>query len=178
MNNPAGAPQDKPLGKAPASQTIGEFKEMYGGVYESSPWVAEGAYALRDTLHTTLELHAAMKEVVDAAPREKQLALIKAHPDLACAPADEGKLTAESRSEQKGAGLDQCTPQEFAEFQRLNAEYKEKFGFPFIVAVKGLTRADILAQFRERINHAADDEFIVALEQINKIAYFRLFAFA
>jgi len=165
-------PDDKPLSKNPKEQTIGDFTETYGGIYENSPWIAEGAYAQRDNVRTVLELHAAMKSALAAAPRDKKLALIKAHPDLACA---EGtKLTESSASEQAGAGLKECTPEEFAEFQKLNADYKAKFGFPFIVAVKGLTRLDILKAFRERITHDADDEFEAALEQINKIALFRL----
>lgn len=169
-------PEDKPLSKAPSSQTIGEFTTMYGGIYEHSPWIAEAAYAQRENLHTVLELHNAMKAAVGGATREKKLALIKAHPDLACAEAV--KLTDSSTSEQQGAGLKECSPEEFAEFQKLNADYKTKFGFPFIVAVKGLNRHQILEQFRTRINDAADDEFETALEQINKIAYFRLMALA
>jgi OHCU decarboxylase len=114
-----------------------------------------------------------MKAAVIAASREKKLALIRAHPDLACA---ERNLTAESTSEQKGAGLKECSPEEFAEFQKLNAEYKKKFGFPFIIAVKGLNRTDILKAFRQRINNSADAEFDAALEQIHRIAWFRLSA--
>lgn len=167
-------PEDKPLSKAPSTQTIGEFVETYGGVYEHSPWIAEGAYAQRENIRTVLELHAALKAAMLAAPREKKLALIKAHPDLACAPGT--ALTASSTSEQTGAGLKECSPEEYAEFQKLNADYKTKFGFPFIVAVKGLNRKQILEMFRERINHNPDDEFDMALEQINKIAYFRLMA--
>ena len=165
---------DKPLSKNPASQTIGEFVEAYGNIYEHSPWIAEGAYAQRDNLHTVVELHAAMKAAMAAATKDKKLALIKAHPDLACA---EGvKLTEASVSEQQGAGLKECTPGEYAAFQQLNAEYKTKFGFPFIVAVKGLNRQEILEMFRARILHDADDEFEMALEQIDRIAYFRLMA--
>lgn len=166
--------EDKPLSKNPASQTIGEFAAAYGGIYEHSPWIAEGAYAQRDNIHSVLELHAAMKSALAAAQHDRKLALIKAHPDLACA--EGAKLTESSVSEQQGAGLKQCTPGEFAEFQKLNAEYKAKFGFPFIVAVRGLNRQDILKMFRERIVHAADDEFDMALEQVNRIAYFRLMA--
>lgn len=167
---------DKPLSKKPSDMTLGEFLRVYGGIYEHSPWIAEGAYAARAGMTTVLALHAAMKAAVAAAPRDKKLALIKAHPDLACAPADQAKLTQSSVSEQKGAGLNQCTQEEYAEFQRLNADYRKKFGFPFIIAVKGLNRHDILQAFRKRINNAPDDEFSTALGQIDRIAYFRLMA--
>lgn len=168
--------EDKPLTQKPADLAIGDFLRIYGGIYEHSPWIAEGAYALRADITTVVGLHTAMKMTVANAPREKKLALIMAHPDLACAPAEVSKLTQSSVSEQKGAGLNQCTPEEFAEFQKLNADYKKKFGFPFIIAVKGLNRQDILQAFRKRINNAPEDEFNTALGQIDRIAYFRLMA--
>jgi OHCU decarboxylase len=168
--------EDKPLSINPKEQTIGDFTATYGAIYEHSPWIAEGAYAQRDNIHTVLELHTAMKASLAAASKDRKLALIKAHPELACA---EGvKLTDASVSEQAGAGLKECTPEEFAEFQQLNKDYQAKFGFPFIVAVKGHNRQSILKAFRERIKHDPDDEFEAALEQINKIAYFRLMALA
>ncbi|MBI3442072.1 MAG: 2-oxo-4-hydroxy-4-carboxy-5-ureidoimidazoline decarboxylase [Proteobacteria bacterium] len=146
------------------------FLKKYRGIYEHSPWIAEAAYAAQH--HTLEETHTAMKNAVMNASHDKKLALIRAHPDLACAQ----KMTKDSVSEQKGAGLDQCTPEEFAEFKRLNAEYKQKFGFPFIIAVKGLTRTDILHAFRNRLGNSAAAEFETALEQIHKIAWFRLSA--
>jgi OHCU decarboxylase len=148
-----------------------EFLKKYGGIYEHSPWIAEAAFAAG--ADTAEKIHAAMKAAVTNASREKKLALICAHPDLACA---ERNLTAESTSEQQGAGLKQCSPEEFAEFQKLNIEYKKKFGFPFIIAVKGLNRQDILQAFRSRIHNDAAAEFDTALEQIHKIARFRLMA--
>lgn len=150
-----------------------EFLGVYGGIYEHSPWIAEAAFAKAGG--TMAELHTAMKDAVTKAGREQKLALIRAHPDLACA---EAPLTAASQSEQQGAGLRACTPAEFAEFQALNAAYREKFGFPFIIAVKGLSRQDILQSFRERIANSAEDEFETALAQIHKIAWFRLEALA
>lgn len=146
-----------------------EFVKKYGSIYEHSPWVAEAAYGAAD-------IQSVMRATVDAASHDKKLILIKAHPDLACAPADLSKLTKDSVSEQTGAGLNQCTPEEFAEFQRLNADYKKKFGFPFIIAVKGLRRADILHAFRKRLHNDAEAEFSTAIEQIHKIAGFRLAA--
>lgn len=142
------------------------FMQKYAGVYEHSPWIAEAAFGEQGID----AIHAAMKAAVDAAPHDKKLALICAHPDLA----NKAKMTAESVSEQKGAGLDQCSPQEFAEFQSLNAAYKEKFGFPFIVAVKGMTRHDILGAFRARLRNDAETEFATAIAQIHRIARFRL----
>ena len=143
------------------------FLKVYGGIYEHSPWVAEAAFTAG--ADTPEKIHAAMKAAVNAASRDKKLALICAHPDLACVQG----LTAASTSEQAGAGLNQCTPEELAEFQKLNADYKKKFGFPFIVAVKGLHRTDILQQFRQRIQNDAAVEFDTALEQIHRIAGFR-----
>lgn len=144
------------------------FVEKYGSVYEHSPWIAEAAFdAGAETID---QIHAAMKAAVEAAPREKQLALLRAHPDLAVMQG----LTAASTSEQASAGLNQCTPEERTEFQKLNADYKEKFGFPFIVAVRGLQRGEILAQFRRRINNDTEPEFATALAEVHKIAGFRL----
>lgn len=147
-----------------------EFVKTYGGIYEHSPWIAEAAFDAG--AHTPEQIQSAMKMAVDAAPREKKLALIKAHPELG----SKVKMAEASVKEQAGAGLDQCSPEEFAEFKKLNADYNQKFGFPFIVAVKGLTRADILKQFRERLNNEVETEFETAIVQIHKIAAFRLAA--
>ena len=141
-----------------------QFVQRYGAIYEHSPWVAESAYGAVD-LATT------MQAIVDQAGPEKQLALLRAHPDLG---ERLDTLTASSVSEQQGAGLNQCSPEEFAEFSQLNAAYKAKFGFPFIVAVKGLQRQQILEQFRVRIHHEIEVEFRTALEQVHKIARLRL----
>lgn len=147
------------------------FVKRYAAIYEHSPWIAEAAYDSGD-IGTIDRIHAAMKEAVETAGYAQKIALIRAHPDLACAPAT--KLTQDSVSEQKGAGLDRCTPEEYAEFQKLNGDYKKKFGFPFIIAVKGLSRQDILVDFRARIGNGAEKEFATALDQIHKIARFRL----
>jgi 2-oxo-4-hydroxy-4-carboxy-5-ureidoimidazoline decarboxylase len=144
------------------------FLKKYAGIYEHSPWVAEAAYAARP--ETLEKVHQAMKAAVMSASHDKKMALIRAHPDLACAE----RMTDESTSEQKGAGLNQCSPEEFAEFQKLNAEYKKKFDFPFIIAVKGLTRHDILLAFRNRLPNNAGAEYETALKEIHKIAWFRL----
>ena len=111
-----------------------------------------------------------MAAVVDAAPREAKLALIRAHPELA----SRTKMADASVKEQAGAGLDQCSPEEFEAFQRLNGQYNARFGFPFIFAVKGATRADILRAFEVRLSNDPETEFETAIAQIHRIAGFRL----
>ncbi|MCM2343445.1 MAG: 2-oxo-4-hydroxy-4-carboxy-5-ureidoimidazoline decarboxylase [Alphaproteobacteria bacterium] len=157
-----------------------KFLSIYGGIYEHSPWIAQAAYTRQPALDldTVEGLHQAMKEAVENADHAHKLALICAHPELACAPAVAETLSKESSLEQKGAGLKECTPEEFSEFQRLNAAYKDKFGFPFIIAVKGLNRTDILQNFRARVSNDLDTEFSTALTQIHKIAFLRLTALA
>lgn len=152
------------------------FLAAYRGVYEHSAWIALGAWAKRDAgnLDTVGGLHREMVKTIGEASEAGQMTLICAHPDLAGKLAVNDELTAESKSEQAGAGLDKCTPEEFGEFQTLNKTYKEKFGFPFILAVKGHDRQSILASFRARVNHDRPTEFKTALEQIDKIALFRL----
>ncbi len=154
----------------------GTFTAAYGGVYEHSPWVAETAWNQRTgaSIDTLESLRTMMRDVVEQGSEAQQMTLICAHPDLAGKAAVAGNLTKESRSEQSGAGLDQCTPDEFDEFQTLNAAYKTKFGFPFIIAVKGHDRHSILAAFRARLNHDREREFRTALDEIHKIAGFRL----
>jgi 2-oxo-4-hydroxy-4-carboxy-5-ureidoimidazoline decarboxylase len=149
------------------------FVELFGGVFEHAPWVADEAFDARP-FHTIEALHEAMVNAMRRAPRERQLALIRAHPDLGGRAAIAGELSAASSAEQAGAGLDQCTPAEFARFQKLNDRYKEKFRFPFILAVKGRSRAEILAAFEQRLDNPPEAEFDEALNQIARIARFRL----
>ena len=148
------------------------FLARFGPVYEASPWVAEGVWPAVEagSLDSPADLARAMADVVDAAPREVQLGLVRAHPELA----GRAKMAEASVREQSGAGLDHCSPEEFQAFQRLNAAYNARFGFPFIVAVKGLTRADILAAFEARLANDPDTEFATAIAQIHRIAGFRL----
>jgi len=120
------------------------------------------------------ELHMAFSEVIRSANLEQQLALLRAHPQLASAIASGEELTAESRDEQRGVGLDQCNVAEFNEFEYLNSTYSDKFGFPFIIAVKGLGREQILECFRTRLANAPEEEFTEALEQVIRIGKFRL----
>lgn len=172
--------EDKVLAQKPSGLSRETFLKVYGGIYEHSPWVAETVYDDKDNgdMDTVLKLFAAMRLAVDMADHGMRLSLVRAHPELACSPADMGKMAAASVSEQQSAGLHQCTPEEFEEFKRLNAAYKEKFGFPFIIAVKGLYKNDILDAFRSRLHNDADTEFQNALVQIHKIARFRLEALA
>ncbi len=150
-----------------------EFKAALAGIFEHSPWVAERAAAQRP-FASRLDLHTAMCDVVAQASEAEQLALIRAHPELAGRAAVRKELTAESTREQSGAGLDQCSAAEFARLQELNAAYNAKFAFPFILAVRGHDRASILAAFAKRVHNELTDERRVALEQIGRIAFFRL----
>ena len=121
-----------------------------------------------------LELAALMASIVAAATPDQKLKLLRAHPELVGKLAIANKLTSESQSEQAGAGLDQCTAEEFKKFQTLNADYSAKFGFPFIIAVKGLNRNEILTAFEMRIANDRSTEFETALNEVHKIARLRI----
>ena len=146
------------------------FIRRFGAIYEDSPWVAESVWPGAGVLRSAPALAGAMAAVVESASREQKLALIRTHPQLA----SRARMADASVREQTGAGLDQCTAEEFADFQRLNAAYNARFGFPFIVAVKGLTRRDILDGFAARLDNDPETEFAEALRQIHRIAAFRL----
>jgi len=160
----------------PSSLSREDFVQAFADIYEHSPWVAEKAYDLGQgtDLDDIETLHARMSDILLSADHATQLALINAHPDLAGKAAVRGQLTEASTSEQAGAGIHQCTSDEFARFTELNDAYKAKFAFPFIMAVKGSNRHQILAAFETRIHNSADTEFACALAEINKIAMFRL----
>jgi 2-oxo-4-hydroxy-4-carboxy-5-ureidoimidazoline decarboxylase len=150
-----------------------EFRRALGGVFEHSPWIAERARAARP--FASLEaLHAAMVSVVRRASREERLALLRAHPDLAGRAARAGNLTAASRAEQSSAGLDRLTDEEYERFGRLNAGYREKFGFPFIIAVRQQDKTAILAAFEWRLGNTVEDEVEAALAQVFDITRLRL----
>lgn len=151
-----------------------EFVERFGGIYEHSPWVAEEVAAEAIAVDDLAELASLMAECVDNAAAERQLALIRAHPDLAGKAQVAGELTADSTAEQASAGLDQCSAEEYAQFQDLNTRYKEKFGFPFVMAVRASSRAEILAAFAARLENDPTTEFETALQEIHKIAELRL----
>ncbi len=153
-----------------------DFIARFGGIFEHSAWVAEGAYdrGLGPESDTPEGLHADMAAIMRAAPKDRQLALINAHPDLAGKLHAAGRLTQDSTKEQSSAGLDMLTDAERTRFTGLNDAYKARFGFPFILAVKGKTKAEILEAFETRLHHSQDQEFATALEQIEKIALLRL----
>ena len=160
----------------PSKMSCQAFVAHFKDLYEHSPWVAQKVFDLgmsSDLDHQEALLPVFQKVMLDAT-KDQQLALICAHPDLAGKAAIRGELTAASTSEQSGAGISECTAAEFERFTQLNDAYKEKFGFPFIKAVKGSNRHQILAAFETRINHLAQLEFAQALEEINKIASFRM----
>lgn len=149
------------------------FVAALGHLFEHSPWVAEEGwakkpFASRESLHRTL------CDVVAAASCERQLALIRAHPDLAGRLAQLGQLTAASTREQASAGLNQLTPAEWGQFQDLNQRYKAKFGFPFVICARLNDRSAILASLQRRMSHASLDEQRTALAEIEKIAWLRL----
>jgi OHCU decarboxylase len=159
------------LNALPASQFIATL----AGVFERSPWVAERVVFARP-FASVLQLDEAMCAAVESASLEEQLALIRAHPELAGRAAIRGELTLESTREQQAAGLAACSPQEFARLHELNAAYFRKFGFPFVLAVKGHTRASVLEAMEQRVGHSPEEERATALREIGRIARFRLAA--
>jgi 2-oxo-4-hydroxy-4-carboxy-5-ureidoimidazoline decarboxylase len=152
-----------------------EFASRLGGVFEHSPWVAEAAWSRRP-FASREALHAAMLAVVAEAGPERQLALLRAHPELAGRAAAEGALTEFSRQEQGGSGLLACSPEELARLQALNGRYAERFGFPFILAVRDLDRATILDTLARRVEGTREAELAEALRQVARVTGFRLAA--
>jgi 2-oxo-4-hydroxy-4-carboxy-5-ureidoimidazoline decarboxylase len=161
---------------SPASLEKCDFVTTFGAIYEHSPWIAEQAFDLGITAeHDQIEtLHSLFCHVFLSADKDAQLGVIIAHPDLAGRAARAGELTKESTNEQASAGIDTLTEDEFNRFTELNDVYKAKFGFPFIMAVKGSNKYAILSGFEERIHNTPEQEFTRALAEINKIAAFRL----
>jgi OHCU decarboxylase len=158
--------------------TRDDFITRFGGIFEHSEWVAVQAFdggALAEPL-TVGNVHGAMVEAFRAATADARLAVLRAHPDLAGKLAIAGGLTEDSKKEQAGAGLDRLTAEEHARFTHVNSTYTEKFGFPFIIAVKGLTKDDILAAFEKRVNNSKEQEFETACAQVERIALLRLIA--
>ncbi|MBP6019679.1 MAG: 2-oxo-4-hydroxy-4-carboxy-5-ureidoimidazoline decarboxylase [Burkholderiaceae bacterium] len=149
------------------------FTAQLGDIFEHSPWVATAAWAQRP-FSTVDALHQAMVAAVLAASHDQQLALIQAHPELAGKEAASGTLTNASTAEQRGAGLDQCSNDELARLRALNAAYRTHFGFPFVIAVKGLSRYQIMDAINARLENDAATEFQTSLLEIGKIGRFRL----
>ena len=151
-----------------------DFIARYGGIYEHSPWVAELVAPLIDPADDVSLLAGLMADCVDNAAPERQLELIRAHPDLAGQAQVAGELTADSTIEQASAGLDHCNRDEFERFQQLNEAYRKKFGFPFVMAVRDSNRQQILAAFEQRLENDYNLEFETALQEIHTIARLRL----
>ena len=168
------------INNLPSRMNKDEFVSCFGGVYEHSPWIAEMAWEKNLTKKATPDqdtaekTHQMLSAVVNEASKEDKLALLRAHPDLADRLAITKNMTKASLSEQASADLTNCSPQEFKTFQTLNDQYKEKFGFPFIMAVRGYNRGEILENFKKRRHNDTDTEFATALEQVHLIAYLRL----
>ena len=165
-----------PLTPRPSELDQRTFVASYGDIYEHSPWVAElaweqGLQGHHDYPEALAEL---MGAILESASPARQLEVIRAHPDLAGKAALAGTLTDDSTREQAGAGLDQCSPEELARFERLNDAYKAKFGFPFVMAVKGSDRFAILDAFEVRLENDPAEERRTAVAQINRIALLRL----
>jgi 2-oxo-4-hydroxy-4-carboxy-5-ureidoimidazoline decarboxylase len=155
------------------AMSAADFVAAFGGIAEHSPWVAEAAATGRPFASRVAMIEAFQSAIGDAGA-DRQRALLVAHPDLAGRAAIAGDLTDDSRREQAGAGLDRLTPEEFARFTGLNAAYRERFGIPFIFAVRGADKYRILAAFETRIGNPEDVEFATALEQVCRIVSFRL----
>jgi 2-oxo-4-hydroxy-4-carboxy-5-ureidoimidazoline decarboxylase len=147
-----------------------DFIARFGGIAEHSPWVAEAAAGMRP-FHDMAAVFSAFETAVRAAPRARRLELLRAHPDLA---GRAKEITQASRREQQGAGLDTLTAEEFARFTSLNRRYRSAFGFPFIFAVRGATKHQILESFERRIENSPDAEFKTALDNVCAILRFRL----
>lgn len=152
------------------------FIASFGDLYECSPWIAETAWdkGLSEHEDSVHGLVGCLARVLDAADEEQQLAVIRAHPDLAGKAALAGELSDDSSKEQAGAGLDQCSPEELERFTRLNAAYRARFGFPFVIAVRGKDRHAILDAFEARLDNTPDEERRTAIAQIHSIARLRL----
>jgi OHCU decarboxylase len=164
---------DRPL---PTGMDRSTFVRTFGHVFEHSPWIAEEAFdrGLPADAARAEGLHRAMCSVLRDASDERKRALIEAHPDLAGRLARAGGLTRESSGEQTGAGLDRLSEDEYARFTALNDAYKGRFGFPFVIAVKGLGKDEILDAFERRLENDRQIEFATALGQIERIALLRL----
>jgi 2-oxo-4-hydroxy-4-carboxy-5-ureidoimidazoline decarboxylase len=145
------------------------FVQVVGWIFEHSPWIAERAW-VRRPFSSVQELHGALVEEMYAAQADEQLGLLRAHPDLGA----RMRMSHASTGEQSSAGLDRLTPHDFDRLQRLNADYRQKFGFPFLFAVKGSTPAEILEALQQRLPRDHQSEFAEGLRQVAKIARFRL----
>lgn len=146
------------------------FIDQIGHVFEHSPWVADSAYEKAGPFHSSEEVYKQLLDAMHEGTDDQKLSLLRAHPDLG----SRIQMTDASVSEQKGAGLNQLSEQEYEMLKRLNTHYTDRFGFPFILAVKGKTKDDIITNIESRIENSRDEEFETALNEVGKIAVFRL----
>ena len=146
-----------------------EFLSIFGNVFEKSKWISEKVFE-KKPFESLESFFSKIIEIYENSDNQTILEILNLHPELAV----EKKLTANSEAEQSKANLKECTPEEFSEFKKLNIEYKKKFNFPFIIAVKGKNKNEILSYFKKRINNSIDEEFFEAKKQVKKIAIFRL----
>jgi len=149
-----------------------EFVEIFANIFEKTKWIAEKLYNQKP-FDDFKDLCSKMLGIFETAGKETQLKILGAHPDLSDK-VTVNLLTSNSRSEQSNAGLDQCSEEEFNEFKNLNKSYRQKYGFPFVIAVKGKNKIEILSEFRKRILNSVDEEFNEAIIQVGKIANLRL----
>ena len=161
---------------APGKMSRETFVDSFGSVFEHSPWIAERAHgrATDADCISAQSLHRLLCSVFRAASKAEKLSVLTAHPDLAGRLALAGELTGDSTQEQASAGLDSLSPRELRLFSKLNSRYSEKFGFPFIMAVKDRHKDEILAAFQDRVDNDAETEFATACSQVERIALLRL----
>ena len=150
-----------------------QFVDLLGAIFEHSPWVAELVYPERPFASRS-ELHRVMSAAVRRAPELQRMALLCQHPELAGKEADAGTLTDDSKREQAGAGLNQCTADELLTIKALNQVYREKFGFPFVIAVTGLDKYQIISAMQDRLKCSPELEFDTAIDEVEKIARIRI----
>jgi|TARA_B110000438_G_C15460803_1_gene498797 2-oxo-4-hydroxy-4-carboxy-5-ureidoimidazoline decarboxylase len=149
-----------------------EFAEVFSNIFENASWIAQILYR-KKPFENFQDLSKKMISIFEDSDEKSKLEIIQSHPDLANK-TKIGTLTTESNEEQKGAGLDQCTEIEYLEFKNLNSKYKNKFGFPFILAVRGKNKFEILTNFKKRILSSKNNEFNEAIKQVKQIANLRL----
>jgi OHCU decarboxylase len=152
-----------------------KFISLFESIYEHSDWVIKNVIEDKSNIPNTInELRSAMKKVVNKSSDNLKLKLLRAHPELGIKKNQLSSLTESSQEEQKSAGLDQCSEEEYEEIKSLNKSYKEKFQFPFIIAVKGLNRLDIIKSMKKRVDNNYEEEFLTAINEVHKIAKIRL----
>ena len=151
-----------------------KFISLFESIYEHSDWVIKNVIEDKSNIPNTIyELKLKMKNEVDNSSENLKLKLLRSHPELGIKKNEISSLTQSSQAEQKSAGLDQCSEEEYEEIKSLNKSYKEKFQFPFIIAVKGLNRLDIIKSMKKRVDNNYEEEFLTAINEVHKIAKIR-----